>query len=245
MANSAAADPALLSVDAADGLRWTARLRRSAQARRLTLRFDPADGIFVLTLPMGAPLALAQHFLRQHTGWMARQALRAPDDRPFAPGAHAPYLGDPHRLTHEPSAGPPVERRAETNELVVRGRPEHFSRRVTDWLRARAVAEITPRAAAYAARLDRPPPPVRCRDTRSRWGSCSSAGSLSFNWRLVMAPAWVLDYVVAHEAAHLREMNHSPRFWRLVAELGVDAAAGRDWLKRHGPELHRYGASAR
>jgi predicted metal-dependent hydrolase len=126
--------------------------------------------------------------------------------------------------------------------ITVPGAPDHLPRRLTDFLKAEAKREIGTRARAKAARLGRPVAAVTVRDTRSRWGSCSGAGRLAFSWRLIMAPEYVLDYVVAHEVAHLREMNHGPRFWKLCAQLTEsDPKAARAWLKRHGGALHAYG----
>ena len=125
--------------------------------------------------------------------------------------------------------------------ITVPGAPDHLPRRLTDFLKAEAKREIGTRARAKAARLDRPVAAVTLRDTRSRWGSCSGAGRLAFSWRLIMAPEFVLDYVVAHEVAHLREMNHGPRFWKLCKELSRSNNGARDWLEAHGTELYRYG----
>jgi predicted metal-dependent hydrolase len=115
-------------------------------------------------------------------------------------------------------------------------------RRVRDHLVALAKRDFADRARALAARLGKSVTRVGVRDPKSRWGSCSSRGALSFSWRLIFAPEPVIDYVVAHEVAHLVEMNHSPRFWRVVASLVPDSAAPRAWLKRHRMELMAYGA---
>ncbi len=123
----------------------------------------------------------------------------------------------------------------------MRGDPAHLPRRVRDYLAALAQDELA-RARPRARRADRDKiARVGVRDTKSRWGSCSSSGNLSFSWRLVFAPEPVIDYVVAHEVAHLVEMNHGPRFWRVVASLTPDSAAPRAWLKRHRAELLAYG----
>ena len=126
-------------------------------------------------------------------------------------------------------------------EIRVRGAPEHFARRVRDHLAHLAARELACRARAYAERIDRKIARITVRDTKSRWGSCSGTGCLSFSWRLVLAPATVVDYVVAHEVAHLAEMNHGPRFWRLVRTLTPDCATPRAWLKRHRSRLFSYG----
>jgi predicted metal-dependent hydrolase len=126
-------------------------------------------------------------------------------------------------------------------EIRVRGDPAHLPRRVRDHLTALAKRDFAARARAAATRIGKSVSRVGVRDPRSRWGSCSSKGSLSFSWRLVLAPDSVVDYVVAHEVAHLIEMNHGPRFWRLVASLVSDVDKSRAWLRRHRNELLSYG----
>jgi hypothetical protein len=145
-----------------------------------------------------------------------------------------------HRICRESDpAAPPV--RIADCEIRVRGAPEHVARRVKDHLVRLARAELGRRARLYAQEIGRPITRVGVRDTKSRWGSCSAKGALSFSWRLVLAPEPVVDYVVAHEVAHLAEMNHGPRFWRLVRTLTPDCATQRAWLKRHRSGLFAYG----
>ena len=134
---------------------------------------------------------------------------------------------------------PPVAIR--DGEIRVRGDPAHVERRVRDHLMAMAHSEFARRARLVAARIGRNVTRVAVRDTKSRWGSCSGRGNLSFSWRLIFAPEPVIDYVVAHEVAHLAEMNHGPRFWRLVRTLVPDCAMPRAWLKRHRGQLFSYG----
>lgn len=128
--------------------------------------------------------------------------------------------------------------------ICVSGGEQHGPRRLADWLRAQAKAELTERTHYHAANLGCRPTRISVRDQTTRWGSCSSNGTISFSWRLIFAPAYVLDYVAAHEAAHLREMNHGPRFWRLVRETMPDMQRARSWLKQNGAELHRFGAAS-
>ncbi len=124
--------------------------------------------------------------------------------------------------------------------LCVAGSPEHAARRLIDWLRLEAKKDLFYRVHHHSANLGIYPKRISVRDQSTRWGSCSSNGNLSFSWRLIFAPSYVLDYVAAHEVAHLREMNHGPRFWRLVRETMPDMQRARVWLKRHGTELHRF-----
>ncbi|MDP7425534.1 MAG: M48 family metallopeptidase, partial [Rhodospirillales bacterium] len=127
------------------------------------------------------------------------------------------------------------------NTICIGGRSEHFARRLTDWLKKKAKAEILARASDFAAKIDCRLGRITVRDTRSRWGSCSPNGNLSFCWRLIMTPDWVLDYVVAHEVSHLRHMDHSPAFWQTVESLGVRVDEARRWLNDNTEKLQRYG----
>lgn len=222
-------------------------LRRSARARRLILRLDQS-GTATLVLPPGVRQAEAEAFLAAHAGWLESRLARMPGKLAFAPDAAVPYRGVDHRVRHHPAGGPArrrgavwLEAAAEMPEIHVAGPAEHLPRRLTDWLKAEARRELAARARHYAARLDRQIGRITVRDTRSRWGSCSSQGNLSFCWRLILAPDFVVDYVAAHEVAHLAEMNHSIRFWRLVDRLDVDRQRAQRWLKANGPRLHRYG----
>lgn len=215
----------------------TVAVKRSALARRISLRIDPVRGP-VMVLPPKAKLADAERFLIAHRIWLAERMARLPGKVALTDGAQVPILGVPHPIRHAPEAKRGVW--VEDGALVVSGRVEHVGRRVADFLKAEAKRLILPQAHDLAARLDRKPGRVSVKDTRSRWGSCSSAGDLAFSWRLVLAPEWVLTYVVAHEVAHLVEMNHSPAFWAVVDRLVGDSHAPRRWLKSHGPGLHRF-----
>ena len=128
--------------------------------------------------------------------------------------------------------------------ICVSGGDRHGARRLTDWLRTEAKADLTRRTNFHATNLGCEPNRISVRDQSTRWGSCSSTGTISYSWRLIFAPHFVLDYVAAHEVAHLREMNHGPRFWRLVRDTMPDMHKARAWLKLNGAELHRFGVSA-
>lgn len=222
-----------------DGRSLPVRIRRSGRAERLSLRLAVGGDGVVLVLPPGVAVADGLRFAQSRHDWLRRRLAALPPRVPFADGAVVPILGVGHRLRHSPEARRGVW--IEGGELNVSGGAEHLPRRVADWLRAQALREAAARAHAAAGRLERQPRRITVRDTTSRWASCTVAGDLAFSWRLVMAPDHVFDYVVAHEVAHLAEMNHGPVFWRLVADLAADLAAARDWLRRHGSSLHRYG----
>ncbi|MEX2641811.1 MAG: SprT family zinc-dependent metalloprotease [Acetobacterales bacterium] len=221
------------------------RWRINRRARRIGLRIDPAgDGVQV-TLPARASQKAGLAFLEAQAGWVLNSLDSLPRRVPFVPGTELPLLGRILTLSHIPEARRGVWR--EEDRLLVSGDSAHFPRRVADWLRGEARREITARVTGKAALLaaqDRPGRPVRrvsVRDTRTRWGSCSPSGDLSFSWRLLLAPPDVLDYVVAHEVAHLAEMNHGPRFWALCEALAEETKGPRRWLRKHGSSLHRYG----
>ncbi len=221
------------------GRRVPLRLRRSKRARRMLLKLDIGSGGIELVLPPRATEAQARHFLDQNKGWLtAHLGDLAPPIR-FADGVAVPILGVEHVIRWQPERRGAVRRSG--RDILVGGAPEHLNRRVTDWLKAEARREIAPRARAQALKVDRRVTRISLRDTRSRWGSCSVRGSLSFSWRLILAPEWVVAYVVAHEVAHLVEMNHGQRFWALVNRLAADADGARAWLRSSGPMLHRYG----
>ena len=231
------ASPEILSL--ANGRDIPVRIRHSRRARRILLHVGVYDGKVEIVLPPGASAREGLGFAATQTSWVADQLSRIGDAVPFADGAVFPLLGHTVtiRRTDSRSALPFLSE----NELVVGGRDDTVPTRVRRWLRTRALQEISPRANAMGEKLGRKPARISMRDTRSRWGSCSREGNLNFSWRLVMAPENVLDYVVAHEAAHLRELNHSDRFWALVDTLCPDVGQARGWLRANGAELHRYG----
>lgn len=224
-----------------DGRNVPLAVRRSRRARRLYLRVDPsapADLPVELILPRGVGLAEGLRFARDKSGWVARRLAALPAPVPFADGAAIDVHGETLVIRH---VGGVAATRRDGPVLTVGGTPEHLSRRVRDWIKAQAREILTQRSRALAARLGRPVLGVRLGDPRSRWGSCSPDGHLAYSWRLVLAPPFVLEYVVAHEVAHLVHLNHGRRFWQLVATLVADVETPRAWLNRHGPRLLRHG----
>jgi hypothetical protein len=215
-------------------------IRVNPRARRMLLRIDAARRAVELVLPRGIAPGLGLDFLAAKRGWIAARLGSLPHAVPFAEGAVIPVFGIPHRIRRETDpAAPPVA--IGNAEIRVRGDPAHLARRVRGHLAGLAQRELAARSRRLAQQIGRPVSRIGVRDTRSRWGSCSSTASLSYCWRLVFAPEAVVDYVVAHEVAHLAEMNHGPRFWRLVATLVPDTAGPRAWLKRHRARLFSYG----
>lgn len=213
--------------------------RRSARARKISLRIDTRTGGVIVTLPTRAAQAAGMALLRDNAAWVADRLARLPQTVTLVDGATVPIDGTPHQVRHEPGArgGAWIADGA----LIVAGRPEFLARRATDFLRAEARRRLSVLALAKATLAGRAPRRVIVKDTRTRWGSCTADGTLMFSWRLVMAPPEIQDYVAAHEAAHLRHMNHGREFWALVGQLTAHRAAATRWLEVEGPGLMRVG----
>jgi len=215
-------------------------IRVSRRARRVGLRIDPAERKVELVLPRSVPVKTGLRFLAAKREWVVERLEALPQPVSFVDGAIVPVLGVPHRIRLESTPSLQLVRIGD-GEIRVSGNPAYLARRVRDHLVAAARAELTLRARLLAARIGGEVARVNVRDTKSRWGSCSGQRNLSFSWRLILAPEPVLDYVVAHEVAHLVEMNHGPRFWHLVESLTPGSAGPRAWLKRHRDRLLSYG----
>lgn len=213
--------------------------RRSARARRVSLRIDPRRGAVVVTLPLRAGRRAGMALLMDHADWVAERLAALPRAVAFADGAVVPIAGTPNRIRHVPDARGGAW--LEDGAIVVAGAHEFLPRRVADFLRAEARWRFSALVTAKAAQAGLVSKRVTVKDTRSRWGSCAPDGSLAFSWRLVMAPSFVQDYVAAHEVAHLRHMNHGPRFWALVAQLTPHTDAAITWLRTQGAGLLRIG----
>lgn len=226
-------------------------VRRVRGARRFTLRVRAATRDVVLTMPMrGSPTA-ARDFALRHAAWIGVRLKRLPQPIPFVPDEIIPVRGIDHHIRHHPAARGTAWVEANLNPAsgaplcvinVAGGRP-HLERRVADYLKREARRDLAIAVKRHAAAIGLPTPPITIRDTTSRWGSCSAKGSLNFSWRLVMAPPFVLDYLAAHEVAHLVHMNYSPQFWALTKKLAPQTERAEAWLKLQGAGLHRFGTS--
>ena len=252
------------------GLVTPVQVRRHPAARRLTLRVSQVRREVVLTIPEGGSLAEAGKFVAKHMDWVRQRIEALPEPVELTDSAKILYRGELHRIEvlgptrhrqvawsegtrtartalKEALAQVPASKRHKVQlpdrllpRLCVTGLAEHAPRRLRDWLIKQAREQLSVRVQHHARNLGLKPRRVVVRDQTSRWGSCSTARVLSFSWRLIFAPAFVLDYVAAHEVAHLKEMNHGPRFWALVRKTNPRMDDARRWLKRHGAELHRY-----
>ncbi|HXQ10160.1 MAG TPA: SprT family zinc-dependent metalloprotease [Caulobacteraceae bacterium] len=229
------------------------RVRVNLRARRVSLRLDAARGEIIATAPSPRRIGEAMAFVEQRRGWIMARLAELPRAQPFEPGAVIEVAGGPCRLV----AVPGRPRWTAPNEgapraLSAPGDGPAFARAVTNALKAEARRVLLERTAVHARALDRRMPAVSIADPRGRWGSCTpprrrgfgaslEVGRVRYSWRLILAPPTVLDYVAAHECAHLIEANHSPRFWAAVRGLVGDPRAHRAWLRANGARLHAMG----
>lgn len=233
-------------------------VRRHPGARRMTLRVSRTRRAVIVTVPVQCNLDDANTFLSRNLDWVRERLVDLPSLSPLGHGSELPLRGEMHRLEFTGAerrrgsvgAGPVTRIVAATEEtapgepampvLSVGGRPEHAARRLGDWLFDEARRDLDVAVQRHARALGLSPKRIVVRDQTSRWGSCSTTRVLSFSWRLVMAPPSILDYVAAHEVAHLAEMNHGPRFWALVERTFPRMEDAKRWLTVYGVELHRY-----
>ena len=238
---AAAPDPLAPAVIEIAGQPITISFKRNARARRIVLRLGRGAGEVSVTLPKRVSRTAALDFVHRSQGWIETRLSARPAQIAFAPGSSIPYRGVPHAVVADPGRRGLVRADAETCTLTVPGDPAHLSRRLTDWLKAEARRELGAASARYAAAMAVRYRRIVIRDQKSRWGSCSSSGDIAYSWRLILAPPEVLDYVAAHEVAHLQHMDHSARFWRLVLSHCPAARTAKGWLKQHSGDVHRYG----
>lgn len=237
--------PARQKTVSIDGVSLPVKMRRNARARRLIMRLNKTATEVTLTLPPAVSEAAGLQFVTEHSDWIRKRLKARPAIVPFVDGAEIPVRGEPHVIAHRPGMRGTVwieEGEIDEPLLCVAGEEAHLARRTREWLKREARGDLKARCTHYANVMGLSYKRVDLRDQTTRWGSCSSSGVLSFSWRLVLAPAHVLDYVAAHEVAHLQEMNHSARFWKLVEDALPTMDRSRKWLKQHGTNLHIYGA---
>jgi predicted metal-dependent hydrolase len=223
-------------------------VRRHPAARRLTLRVSKTKRAVIVTVPAACRMEEAGRFVESNLDWVRERLGCVPEPVPFADGAKIPLRGRLHCLCFSGVARAKSVVEVATPigtvpRLLVAGRLEHASRRLRDWLIEQARADLDACVTRHSRMLGVKARSISLRDQTSRWGSCTAGGLLSFSWRLILAPAHVLDYVAAHEVAHLVEMNHGPRFWKQVARCMPRLEEAKRWLRSHGADLHRYGAA--
>jgi len=220
-------------------------VRRHPGARRLTLRVSRTRRAVIVTLPLQCDLDEAGTFLNRHIDWVRARLDSLPNHIPFEDDATMPLRGEPHRIRftgNKRSRIVSLDREAEClPAILVPGPKDLAANRLTRWLFDEARSDLDKSVGHHARLLSLKAKRIAIRDQTSRWGSCSTTGALSFSWRLILAPSYVLEYVAAHEVAHLAEMNHGPKFWALVKKIRPDFEAAKQWLQVRGPDLHRYG----
>jgi predicted metal-dependent hydrolase len=215
-------------------------IKQHDRATRITLRIEPGGRALKMTVPKGLAAREVNAFLDRHQGWLLTKLAKFSDDMGLCDGGEILFRGIKHRIAHTGSL------RGLTEVVVVDGKPllrvsgmpEHIGRRIATFLKKEARADLERLSRMHAGSIKAPIRSISMKDTRSRWGSCSSEGNLSFSWRIVMAPPSVIDYLAAHEVAHLKEMNHGPHFWALCKKLCPHMEEAKSWLKRHGSQLH-------
>jgi predicted metal-dependent hydrolase len=225
-----------------DGEPVSVTIRHNPRARRLIIKVHPTTGEVSVVAPSKRALDHALDFARSESDWIKRRLAKVPRIVELALGATVLFRGEEHLVTSGARGPAPVWLEEQDGDRFIRvgGRAEHAPRRLLDFFKREARQTLAARTVEMAARIGMRPARISVRDTQSRWGSCSTERSVSYSWRLILAPPFVLDYVVAHEVAHMRHMNHGPRFWKLVRELSTESDAAQQWLGRNGPLLHRY-----
>lgn len=213
--------------------------RRHSQARRLVLRLNSSGTGVVVTVPKGVSRGKALEFTERSRNWIEQRVKTRGGLIHLEHGHVIPIRGVNHEIRHVDCRRGVVNLDAAGGFIHVPGESAHIRRRLLDFLKAEARNDLTKATMRYAALMGVDYRRIIIRDQKSRWGSCSATGDLSYSWRLILTPGYVLDYVAAHEVAHLRHLDHSARFWRLVLTHCTDSAKARNWLREHGQEVHR------
>ncbi|SKA29551.1 M48 family metallopeptidase [Consotaella salsifontis] len=217
-------------------------IRHNPRAKRIIMRVAPGGAALSLTIPPRARAEIVLDFLERHRGWAEARIAAAPKRLKVEDGAELPFRGGTLLIVHEPGRRAsellPPDEDGEPARLFVGGAPEHLGRRTADRLKREAKTRLQKAVAKHAAAVGLSPRAMQLKDTTSRWGSCTHDRRLAFSWRIIMAPPHVLDYLVAHEVAHFREMNHGPHFWALCRSLCPRTEESKAWLKHHGASLH-------
>jgi predicted metal-dependent hydrolase len=235
-------EPGQTEIETIDGRRVPVKLIVNPRARHVSVRIDPTRREAIATAPSKRHLKHAAQFAAERAGWIVRELARLPKSVSLTPGSFVSYRGVEHELVWERGRAPARIEPDLIPRLVVPA-PDLalFESRLLRFFKDQAREELIDRVATHAVALGVRPVRIQVKELRSRWGSCSVDGVLSFSWRLILAPPFVLDYLAAHEVAHLREMNHSRRFWAHVKTCMPDFERGRQWLHEHGCALHAVG----
>ncbi len=218
------------------------RIKSSKRARRLALRLDPIERIFHLTVPARCPMAKAYHFADSHEEWMLNTLNDLPEPCPFINGAIIPLCGKQTKIKIHLKPDAKITKIAqEKDSLIITTNKNDPSSRIERYLKNQAKNILKEKSEEKAVTISKKIENITVRDTKSRWGSCSSEKTLSYSWRLIFAPPEAMDYVVAHEVAHLKHLDHSRAFWSLCRQLSDNFIDGQYWMQNHGHELMKYG----
>jgi predicted metal-dependent hydrolase len=235
LATQSLPDPVFIE---AAGQKIQLRFRRNPRARRMVLRLSSKGDGLIMTLPKRVGLTEALRFAETSRAWIEKSLNRQPPGQKLSDGVEILLRGIPHKVKF--SGGRRGVVSIEEGLITIPGDPAHAERRLRDTLKKIALVELTAATKRYAVQMDVTFSRITVRDQKSRWGSCAASGALSYSWRLILTPPDVLDYVAAHEVAHRREMNHGPRFWRLVLSHCAHSKTATQWLKKHGRDVHRH-----
>ncbi|MAE51384.1 MAG: hypothetical protein CMH27_06210 [Micavibrio sp.] len=218
------------------------RIKHSNRARRLALRLDPKERIINLVIPKGVSLRKAHDFAKYHETWITKALMELPPALPFDHDRTIPILGADRIINIDyDKARKTTDIKLTPTHLLVKTNKCDPSPRIERFLKNLAREKLTEMAHAKATDINKPITAIRIGDTKSRWGSCSEDGKIAFSWRLIFAPTLAMDYVVAHEVAHLIHLHHKKSFWNLCRDLSIDFIEGEYWMRNHGAELMRYG----
>jgi len=216
---------------------FTVKITQSARFKNMRLHIDK-NGEVCLSMPKWTLKRTGLQFVRDNLEWIyATREKKVPSKR-FKDKDEITLLGQPVIITHIPT-----ERcgcHLDGNRLIVSGDNHFIHRRVRDFIKKTTYRYVQEKAIQMAAQIGEKPRGITLKDISSRWGSCSSAKHLNFCWKLALAPNYVLDYIIAHEVSHLKEMNHSDKFWAVVGTLGVRRADAEIWLRKHGTDLQAW-----
>ena len=224
--------------DFANDFPFPLKINKSAKSRKMTLKIDSKKREVHLSLPLFCSLKTAHKFVTEHQEWIEGHLAKLPQAKQFANGDKISLFGQEVVICHTP--GSLQAAHLQDGRLLVGGEEAFLHRRVKDFIKRAAKKDFMQRSQTFAAQIGCNVKSVTIKDTSSRWGSCSTLNNINYNWRIALAPACVIDYLTAHETAHLKHRDHSPAFWRCVKQLYPGASLGRAWLKTHGHELYLY-----
>jgi predicted metal-dependent hydrolase len=223
-----------------DNTQIAVSFRSNTRAKRMILRLSRDAAGVVVTLPKRVSRTQALAFVEKSIPWISKQLEHRTPSTVLGHGSIIPLRGIPHQVQSTNARRGLITIDTAARVIHIPGDAAHLGRRLEDWLKKLAKTELMEASSRYAKAMGVDFKRISVRDQKSRWGSCSASGDLSYSWRLILAPSHVLDYVAAHEVAHRQEMNHGPKFWRLVLKYCPHASEAKHWFKSHSAELHRF-----